>query len=47
MCMTDAQKIFKQDAIILNLNYELDQIKKELEETKKLISKLRLEKNSS
>lgn len=47
MYMTDAQKILKQDAIILNLNCELDQIKKELEETKKLISKLRLEKNSS
>ena len=41
--MTEEQKILKQKAVILNLNFELDKLKKELEESKRLISKLRLE----
>lgn len=34
------QKILKQKAMILNLNFELDKVKKELEELKKLNSDL-------
>ena len=50
MHMTDEETILKQKAIILNLNFELDILKKELEKSQRLISELRSqisEKSSS